>query len=40
MRARISVQGTNREEIEAELAALDAQYDELAGTNPPQEEAP
>lgn len=25
---------TNREEIEAELAALDAEYDELAGTNP------
>jgi uncharacterized protein (DUF433 family) len=30
---------TNREEIEAELAALDAQYDELRGTNSTHEEA-
>jgi uncharacterized protein (DUF433 family) len=26
---------TNREEIESELAALDAQYDELQGSSPP-----
>ncbi len=30
---------TNRQEIEAELAALDAEYDELAGTNPKDHEA-
>jgi uncharacterized protein (DUF433 family) len=30
----------NREEIEAELAALDAQYDDLRGANPPHEERP
>ena len=30
----------NREEIEAELAALDAQYDDLKGTNSTHEEAP
>ena len=30
---------SNREEIEAELAALDAQYDELTGTNSTHEEA-
>lgn len=26
----------NRDEIEAELAAMDAQYDELKGENPPR----
>ena len=31
---------TNREEIEAELAALDAQYDDLKGANSAHEESP
>ncbi len=28
---------TNREEIESELAAMDAEYDELGGTNSPHD---